>query len=500
MPTTAAHTIQAAIDVTQDGDEVILYSGTYTPSATLVLTNNISLRGFLLSLENADRFIISGEHSHKVLDLGTNACQVIGLTIKNGKGGGILCDDNTPLVWNCIISDNEGGGMYKGSANGCIFTNNSSYYGGGANLTTAEYCLFIDNSARYGGGMQNGSAYDCTFRNNSATYGAGIKGGTARGCTFINNTAIDDGGGAYQSTLNQCALTANSAADAGGGSYYSTANNCTFSDNTAFISGGGMYGGIANNSILWNNQAGNQDDNLAGGTQAHYSCYPEARTDDGRHNITNNPQLVSFSHIDRTSPCVGAGSTNYLTHLTDLDGESWNAAPVIGCDEIKLTVSGAMAPILSAPERVAETEEIHFTAYVEGAVTQTILDFGDGSAVTNPISTEISHPFAYGNYWVVLTGYNDDYPAGVSVSNLVYSLGDATTTLYVSEDGLDSNDGESWATAKQTIQAAVDAQEWAGGLVLVSNGTYSVNRRNSCKQTSSHPRVERRINYDHQRQ
>lgn len=473
--TTAAHTIQIAIDATEDGDEVILYPGTYTPSATLVVTNNIFLRGFLLSLENADNFIINAEHSHKVLDLGTNACQVVGLTIKNGNGGGIHCDDNTPLVWNCIISGNEnGGGMYNGSANGCIFTNNSSYYGAGANLTEAEFCLFVGNSARYGGGMQGGSAYRCIFRNNTATYGAGIKDGTARGCTFIENNALTDGGGAYQSTLNQCALTANSANDKGGGSYNSTANNCTFTDNTAFNSGGGMQGGTANNSILWNNHANLQDNNIEGGTQTHYSCYPEARTDDGLHNITNNPLLISFSHISTTSPCIGAGSTNYLTHLTDIDGEGWNPTPPMGCDEIQTTIGGEITPILLVPERVAATEEIYFTAYIEGAVTQTILDFGDGTTVTNPIGSEISHTFAYGNYEMVLTGYNDDYPGGVSVSNIVYSQRDITTTIYVSLDGDDSYDGESWANAKQTIQAGVDAQEWAGGLVLVSNGTYSI--------------------------
>ncbi|MDF7825274.1 choice-of-anchor Q domain-containing protein [Pontiellaceae bacterium B12227] len=471
--TTAARTIQQAIDVTEDGDEVIIYRGIYTPSETLEVTNNIVLRGAFLSLEYADHSIINGENLNNVLDLGTNACQVVGLTIKDGASTGIYCDDNTPFVWNCIISGNQGNGMYKGSANGCIFTNNAGTYGGGARSTEAEYCLFVDNSATYGGGMQDGSAYRCTFRNNTATYGAGLKGGTARACTFINNIATTHGGGAYQSTLNQCVVTANQGGAQGGGMYKGTANNCTFFDNMA-SQGGGMYGGTANNSILWNNRAVHQENNIESQTKARYSCFPEAQTDDGNHNITNNPQLVSFSHIAATSPCIGAGSASYLTHLTDIDGEAWNATPSIGCDEIKTTVGGEMTLTLSTPELAAANQEIHFEAYVEGPVTQTVLDFGDGTAVTNPTSTEISHTFGHGNFQVVLTGYNDDYPGGVSVSNVVYSHTDNMTTVYVSEDGQSPFDGESWETAMHTIQEAVDAQDVAGGLVLVSNGTYAI--------------------------
>ena len=44
-------------------------------------------------------------------------------------------------------------------------------------------------------------------------------------------------------------------------------------------------------------------------------------------------------------------------------------------------------------------------------------------------------------------------------------------TLYVKPGGNDANDGLSWDTAKQTIQAAVDAAG-SNGLALVTNGTY----------------------------
>jgi hypothetical protein len=47
-------------------------------------------------------------------------------------------------------------------------------------------------------------------------------------------------------------------------------------------------------------------------------------------------------------------------------------------------------------------------------------------------------------------------------------------TIYVSPNGNDSHDGTSWATAKATIQAGVDAQIFDDGLVLVTNGTYAL--------------------------
>jgi predicted outer membrane repeat protein len=46
--------------------------------------------------------------------------------------------------------------------------------------------------------------------------------------------------------------------------------------------------------------------------------------------------------------------------------------------------------------------------------------------------------------------------------------------FYVALDGNDADDGTSWATAKQTIQAAVNAQNQSGGYVWVSNGTYTL--------------------------
>jgi hypothetical protein len=62
--------------------------------------------------------------------------------------------------------------------------------------------------------------------------------------------------------------------------------------------------------------------------------------------------------------------------------------------------------------------------------------------------------------------------AAMTVSLIVWIAHPSDAAIqHVSTEGNDANDGLSWATAKQTIQAGVDAAG-ANGEVLVSNGTY----------------------------
>ena len=69
---------------------------------------------------------------------------------------------------NCIAGE-EGGAIFNGSANNCIFINNSAKNGGAIAFTDAINCLFIGNNAIERGG---------------ATYGKVM----VSNCTFINNT------------------------------------------------------------------------------------------------------------------------------------------------------------------------------------------------------------------------------------------------------------------------------------------------------------------------
>ncbi|MHC4153328.1 MAG: right-handed parallel beta-helix repeat-containing protein [Planctomycetota bacterium] len=116
-----------------------------------------------------------------------------GFTI-TGADHGIYCNSASPVIENCLITDNEdtgddGAGMYNYKAsptvNACVFYHNDADYGGGMcnynhSSPTVTNCLFNDNEAdECGGGMYNNydscpTIVNCTFFENDAGDGDGI--------------------------------------------------------------------------------------------------------------------------------------------------------------------------------------------------------------------------------------------------------------------------------------------------------------------------------------
>ena len=405
----ASTNIQAAVNAAATGDTILVTNGHYLLNAEILVAKQVTIQ----SINGPETTIVDGQGSVRCFNLGDSACTLSGLTITNGyngHGGGIYCDDTTPVVTNCTITGNvalfDGGGMEGGTAYHCIITGNWARSGGGMSGGTAHYCTISGNSAqnqgggmgggtahhctisgnsgRYGGGMVGGTAYHCIFSGNTAREGGGMKGDTAYHCTFSGNSALQ-GGGMHSGTANNCTFSGNSATEYGGGMVGYTANNCTFSGNSATEYGGGMVGCTANNCIVWYNTAPSEKD--LSYTTARYSCSPDLiHGVDG--NMTNAPAFVDAAngdyHLLSSSPCIAAGNAEYATG-TDLDGGLWLNPPSMGCYE--------------------------------------------------------------------------------------YYAADA---VYVSPDGDDAHDGLSWATAKATIQAGVDAQNTTDGVIYVSSGTYAL--------------------------
>ncbi|NLX27084.1 MAG: hypothetical protein GXY61_14185, partial [Lentisphaerae bacterium] len=454
--------LQAGVDA-QDvwGGIVWVSNGTYAVTSEIVIDRCVILQ----SVSGPESTVIDGQGAVRCFNLGTSECVISGLTITNGyasdelygsgvstDGGGIYCLGKNALVTNCIISGNKsdgsGGGIYGGTVNGCTISG---------------------NSAEYGGGMRGGTADNCTISRNSAEYGGGMHYGTANNCIFSGNSATHNGGGMFQGTANNCIFSGNSAEYGGGGMYQGTANNCTISGNSASEYGGGMLTGTANNSIIYYNNAVKGND--LRDTEAFYSCSPDVvHGVDG--NITNAPMLVSTSHIAMDSPCIGAGNAEYATG-TDIDGEAWLNPPSMGCDEYSEAVSGPVSVETDGVDKVLLGSAALLTAEVEGAVSLLIWDFDDGTVISNVLSLDYVWT-QLGSYDVVLTAYNNTWPDGVSSTQTVEVLSAESAAVYVAVGGDDANDGLSWATAKATIQAGVDAQGIAEGWILVSNGTYAV--------------------------
>ena len=272
-------TLQAALDIATDGDQIWVVEGTYNPSvpagreATFQLKSGVAIYGGFIGNEtdlserdweinvttlSGDIGIegdISDNSYHVVTGSGTDATAILdGFTISHGNAD----TGSSPNIW--------GGGIYNYNSSGpsltnLIFSNNSATSGGAMynwlsnpNLTNVT---FSGNSATVcGGGMFNNQSSptltNVTFSSNTANCGAGITNymfshATMTNVTFVSNTAFQ-GGAIYNDnsnpTMASVTLTGNSA-QSGGGMYNLYSNpslsSVKFSTNSATIRGGAIY-------------------------------------------------------------------------------------------------------------------------------------------------------------------------------------------------------------------------------------------------------------------
>ena len=478
----AAVTIQDAVDASAAGDEIVVTNGVYQTGGRVVygaLTNRVAVTKAVTvrSVNGPEVTVIcgyqvpgttNGDAAVRCVYL-TNDSAVIGFTLTNGatraddlsyneqEGGGVWCEADSSVVSNCVLTGNSaasgGGGSRYGTLNHCTLASNSAYGSGGGSLYgTMTNCTFVRNSSYDGGG-----AARCTLNN----------------CTLVGNVAEDDGGGAMDSTLSNCAVTGNSASNSGGGASVCTLKNCTVTGNTASIAAGGAYRGSLNNCIVYYNRAAlypNYYDVSA------YNCCTTPLPDTGTRNINAEPQLASTSHLSANSPCRGAGSTYDVTG-TDIDGETWAKPPSIGCDEFDPgAVTGDLSvSIQTSLTNVAVGYTMDLMANTGGKVTGSQWEFDDGTVMTNRAYAARAWGAA-GDYAVVLRAFNNSYPSGVSATAIVHVVSQPIHYVALNSPGPSAPYG-SWATAATNIQDAVDAATVPGALVLVGEGVYGVGGR-----------------------
>ena len=160
---------------------------------------------------------------------------------------------------------------------------------------------------------------------------------------------------------------------------------------------------------------------------------------------------------------------------TDIDGEAWKTPPAMGCDEIGTTLSGPIEMALIGPSPIRVNTAADYIPLFNGPVSKTVVDFGHGTPLTNSIGI-INHSWpgpAAQNYDVVLTAFNDTYPLGTAFTQTI-DVVDSASDQHVWKIGNDLANGLTWAAAKQTIQAGIDAQTVYGGRVLVDYDFYTI--------------------------
>ena len=274
-------TIQAAIDISNHGDTVMIADGIYSGLGN----HSIDFDGKALTVQSENgpiQCIIDCQagpanplRAFSFEDGESYDSEIDGITIINGYGwgGAIFCLDSSPTISNCIIRQNasagKGGGIACNNADpniiNCSITNNSAVDGGGIYCFDSMPAFInstISNNITIGSGL-NGLGGGFCMENNSVV--------TLRQCT-INGNRARFGAAIFSrdSSLNMmiCLISGNQA-DSHGGAVYSENSyihvaNCTFGDNYAGVYGGAFRAfddttlNIAN-SVLWSDSVSNID-------------------------------------------------------------------------------------------------------------------------------------------------------------------------------------------------------------------------------------------------
>src|SRR5437773_4312298 len=153
--TTAATTIQDAVDTAVDGDQILVTNGVYETGERVVvgeMANRVAVDKTVTvqSVNGAAVTVIrgfqvpgttNGDSAIRCVYL-TNGAALVGFTLTNGatrstgdnlreqSGGGVLCESTNAVVSNCVLTGNAassgGGGAYGGTLNNCIVYYNNA--------------------------------------------------------------------------------------------------------------------------------------------------------------------------------------------------------------------------------------------------------------------------------------------------------------------------------------------------------------------------------------
>ena len=351
--------IQKAIDLANDSDQIIVEPGIYKEN--LMITKAICLYSkFMLNGDTSyiSKTIIDGNLIGSVITIKSmngKECTVSGFTITHGYSKNLYYDKGLTL--------GGGSGVYIESS--CpklehlrIVDNKSPYDGGGAYIKGPASPVF--NNIEFIGNVadRNGGAFYCY--NASPSFD---------NCMFKHNTSGNSGGACFFSisspVMYNCCFTQNMAGSNGGAINYYCNNslpaiigNVTIVNNTASGKGGGIYfTGLSSsgcpdvviaNSVIWNNKIENLFSDADFRIKISQTVLNGSKVKDQNliifENIINfDPLLNNMLVPSDSSLCIDAANPEFINKTRIVIGY----APDIGCFEstfIKKTQKSAVLP------------------------------------------------------------------------------------------------------------------------------------------------------------
>ncbi len=300
-------TVQEALCVAVNGDEILVASGTYRENVCF-LGVNVILRSCDPGNKDAvASTVLEGDGMTPVVSFvgsESEACVLAGLTIQHGRAsaGGGICGGSQDSHTHATIERNT-------------ITGNSAWKGGGLAYCDGDisYNRIIENSAD-GYDAPGGGLYGCN--------------GLIQGNVIRANVAADRGGGLCEcdGTIRSNLIVANSARGGGGmADCEGIVDNNTIYRNSA-SRGSGLYHcfGLIRNCVIWETLSGDASP-VSDSSDPSYSCI-QSWNGGGVGNISGDPRFVDPDGQDddpdtfednnyrliSKSPCIDAGDNSVL--------------------------------------------------------------------------------------------------------------------------------------------------------------------------------------------
>jgi PKD repeat protein len=488
----AFHTIQPAIDASSDGDIVVVTNGVYRVSATIEITNGITVH----SVNGPRTTTVDAQGNCRVFWIASANASIEGLTITGGTGrlgGGVL---SAGLIGSCVI------------------VGNAAHQGGGVRLmegAVMRNCLAVSNTAERGGGVLAGDAAvidsSTICHNNAPDSGGGLyltgSASLIRNTIVCYNTSRYEGANVYdQGSTNRHVHCCTHPLEAGAG-------NISTAPDFADITRGNFRPGVASpcvdsgTNISW---TGTGED-LGGqprisGEAVDMGAY-ELNTNRLNCGFTGTPR-AGLAPLDTVfASSVTGGEADELCYLWDFENNGTfdltgvglrtvtNTYTTPGEQSVSLTVSntaGETAYVLR-PEYIAVARSVYLSATPNRGLAPLVVtltsmvmwtntahlhyswDFdGDGNPdIEGPALAVVTNVFAdIGTYSAALTVSNSEGLVSSAIATI-----DALPMVFVSPMGSHTFPYATWETAATNITAALTACA-DGSQITVTNGVYAL--------------------------